>query len=108
MKNLIAGFDWDNGNVEKCQKHGVSRFEIEELFHRTVMLLPDGDHSNSHEQRFRAIGTTQAGRYIFVVFTMRALDGQMMIRPISARYMHRKEVDLYEQENPTLQERRRG
>lgn len=28
----IAGFNWDNGNSEKCQKHGVSIEEIEALF----------------------------------------------------------------------------
>jgi hypothetical protein len=26
------GFDWDDGNLEKCSKHGVSLDEIEDLF----------------------------------------------------------------------------
>ena len=26
------GFDWDDGNRDKCQKHGVSIGEIERLF----------------------------------------------------------------------------
>ena len=29
------GFDWDDGNRDKCQKHGVSIGEIERLFERT-------------------------------------------------------------------------
>jgi uncharacterized DUF497 family protein len=28
----ISGFDWDSGNRDKCQKHGVSIAEIEALF----------------------------------------------------------------------------
>ena len=27
----IDGFDWDDGNIDKCQKHGMSIFEIESL-----------------------------------------------------------------------------
>ena len=29
MERLPANFDWDDGNREKCQKHGVSVTEIE-------------------------------------------------------------------------------
>lgn len=33
VENLIIdGFDWDAGNRDKCQKHGVSIPEIERLF----------------------------------------------------------------------------
>jgi len=28
----VAGFDWDDGNHDKCQRHGVSIVEIETLF----------------------------------------------------------------------------
>jgi uncharacterized DUF497 family protein len=44
----------------------------------------------------RAIGKTMAGRYVFLVFMCREIDGQTRLRPISARYMHQKEVDYYE------------
>lgn len=97
----ISGFEWDEGNTGKCQKHGVSIAEIEGLFTRTVMILPDHAHSTT-EYRLRAIGTTEAGRYVFVVFTIRERDGRKFIRPISARYMRQKEVDSYEKENPDL------
>lgn len=50
------------------------------------------------EQRTRAIGKPRAGRYVFLVFMLREIDGQTMLRPISARYMHSKEVAHYEQE----------
>ena len=38
------------------------------------------------------------GRYAFVVFTPRLKHERTIWRPISARYMHRKEVARYEKE----------
>jgi uncharacterized protein len=101
MPEPIAGFEWDVGNREKCQKHGVSIEEIEDLFQRPVALLPDDAHSAT-EQRLRAVGKTTAGRHVFVVFTLRRRDDRTFIRPITARYMHKKEIDRYEEANPDL------
>jgi uncharacterized protein len=39
---------------------------------------------------------------IFLVFTIRQKGGQRLIRPISTRYMHAKEIAWYEKENPEL------
>ena len=89
----IAGFDWDDGNWPKCGKHGVSRTEIEEVFTGTPAVLADPFPS---EARMRAIGKSTAGRYVFVVFMLREIDGQTKLRPISARYMHKKEIAHYE------------
>ena len=89
----IAGFDWDDGNWPKCGKHGVSRAEIEEVFTGTLAVLAD---PFPEEARMRAIGKSAAGRYVFVVFMLREIDGQMKLRPISARYMHEKEIAHYE------------
>jgi len=93
------GFDWDRGNEEKCRKHGVSIAEIESLFDRTIFVGPDVAHSVS-EQRFRAIGATPAGRQVFLVFTWRIKKGRRLVRPISARYMHKKEIGPHEKEIP--------
>ena len=102
----IAGFDWDNGNWPKCGKHGVSREEIEQVLlgEPAVMADPSPD-----EPRLRAIGKTRAGRYLFLVFMLREIDGQTRLRPISARYMHQREVDYYEnqsQDHAVASERR--
>jgi uncharacterized DUF497 family protein len=97
----FSGFDWDSGNLEKCQKHGVSADIIEAMFDRPVAILPDEMHSQS-ERRLRAIGKTAEGRAIFVVFTLRRRGDDIFIRPISARYIHEKEVRNYEEENPDL------
>jgi uncharacterized DUF497 family protein len=93
------GFDWDRGNRGKYQKHGVSIGEIESLFHGTPLVGPDPKHSNM-EGRFRAIGVSAQGRHLFVVFTWRRKRKRRLIRPISARYMHRKEVKAHEKEIP--------
>lgn len=91
----ITGFDWDDGNWPKCGKHGLTRKEIEQalLSEPAVMADPYPD-----EPRMRAIGKTNAGRYVFLVFMLREVDGQTRLRPISARYMRRKEVAHYEGE----------
>jgi uncharacterized protein len=89
------GFDWDRGNREKCQKHGVSIGQIEELFGGFVLVGPDVRHSTA-EERFRAIGRTADQRGVIVAFTWRVRGKQRLIRPVSARYMHQKEVETYE------------
>lgn len=97
MVARISGFQWDRGNWPKCGKHGVSRAEIEALFSGDVAVRPDPDHSDE-EERFFAIGSNSEGRWLFVVFTPRRVDGHTLIRPLSARYMHRKEVEHYAQQ----------
>lgn len=92
---MLAGFDWDAGNWPKCGKHGVSRAEIEALFGREPYVLPD--RTTSDETRYNAVGETETGRYIFVVFAIR----QERIRPISARYMPGKERRNYERQKGT-------
>jgi predicted DNA binding CopG/RHH family protein len=44
------------------------------------------------EEHLKAIGRTSRGRYVFVAFTIRERNGERLIRPISARYLHAKEV----------------
>ena len=95
------GFDWDLGNRGKCQKHGLSFAAIEDLFTRPLAIIPDEDAPHK-EPRFRAIGRTDGGRAVFIVFTLRCRDEGQFIRPISARYMHKKEIESYEKENPGL------
>lgn len=89
----ITGFDWDDGNWPKCGKHGVSRAEIEQVFTGTPAVLTD---PFPEETRMRAIGKSATGRYVFVVFMLREIDSQTKLRPISARYMHEKEIAYYE------------
>ncbi|KAF0113355.1 MAG: hypothetical protein FD163_1472 [Hyphomonadaceae bacterium] len=95
MNIEISGFDWDDGNIEKCAKHGASIEEIEQIFHQNPGIAADTKHSDV-EQRYIAIGKCENSRPMFVAFTMRKINGENYIRPISARYMHEKEVLSYE------------
>lgn len=92
---IIAGFDWDEGNRDKCQQHGVTIAEIESVFAGTPAIAPDASHSVA-ETRFLAIGRSSSGRHVFLAFTWRDRNGANLIRVISARYMHTKEVEHYE------------
>ncbi len=95
----IAGFEWDSGNREKCQKHGVSLADIEHVLRHEPRIAPDVKHSRI-EQRLIAIGRTPAGRPVFIAFTLRPTSrGMSRIRPISARFMHAKEIKAYEKED---------
>lgn len=95
MPNPTAGFDWDDGNRLKCQEHGVAIADIEAVFRGTVWVFPDIEHSST-ETRYVGIGRTEAGRHVFVAYTLRSSDDAVLIRPISARFMHAKEVKHFE------------
>jgi uncharacterized DUF497 family protein len=96
MDPKIAGFDWDKANRDKCQQHGLSIAEIESAFQKQIAVVPDPRHSHS-EERLKAIGAADEDRHVLIVFTLGSRHGETFIRPISARYMHRKEVAYYEE-----------
>ena len=95
MDVAADGFDWDAGNRDKCQKHGLLVAEIEAFLLSDPRIAPDLRHS-SQEKRLLAAGRDSRGRAMFVVFRIRHRDGKRLIRPLSARYMHRKEIESYE------------
>jgi hypothetical protein len=91
----VTGFDWDDGNTRKNEKHGVSMAETEQVFFNApLFVLADSKHSEL-EPRFHALGNTNDARLLHVTFTLRH-RGEM-IRVISARDMHQKERVIYEQ-----------
>lgn len=92
----VDGFDWDRGNRAKCPKHGVSIAEIEELFYDEPRIVPDPEHSQE-EDRLLAVGRTTDEGPLFVAFTLRTEGRRRLIRPVSARYMHAKEIAAYEE-----------
>ena len=92
----VEWFDWDAGNRDKCTKHGLTWQQIESLFLGTPRVAPDIRHSST-EQRFIAVGRISTGRPVFVAFTLRQIDGQTLIRPISARYRLAQEARRYDQ-----------
>ena len=94
----FEGFNWDTGNISKCQKHGLTQEEIEHFFQqKKIYISPDIKHSTI-EERFLAIGKGLGNKLIVVTFTFRNQRGKKLIRPISARFMNKKEVQKYEKE----------
>lgn len=88
-----TGFDWDEGNAGKnWQKHRVTDGEAEEVFFNDPLIAAaDVEHSRA-EQRYLVLGRTDAGRALFIAFTIR--NG--LIRVISARDMTRGELRRYQ------------
>ncbi|HET8875931.1 MAG TPA: BrnT family toxin [Casimicrobiaceae bacterium] len=93
--DAIAGFQWDDGNARKNERHGVSQGEAEQAFFDTRLLIMEGTQHSLREPRYHALGMTREGRHLHITFTLR--DGATLIRVIAARDMHRKERAIHEQ-----------
>jgi uncharacterized DUF497 family protein len=90
----IVGFEWDEGNGRKSEKHGVTQAEAEQVFaDGRTMIANDIAHS-ALEPRYHALGETFEGRRLHISFTVRR--NGTLIRVISARDMNRKERNRYE------------
>ena len=96
----VTGFDWDEGNLTKSRlKHKVQQVESEQVFSNAALYFYDEKHSQ-REDRYFAYGITNAGRMLFVAFTIR----YNRIRVISARDQSKRERNIYEkaQKNTTI------
>lgn len=91
----VTGFDWDDGNARKNDKHGVSTAEAEQVFFNAPLLLLDDDAHSTRERRLHALGQSDDARLLHITFTL--CQGGALIRVNSARDMHRKERSIYEQ-----------
>ena len=91
----VVGFEWDDANERKNDKHGVTPAEAEQIFFNAPLLLLDDVKHSQPEVRFHALGATDQGRRLHLTFTVRG--SSTLIRIISARDMHRKERAIYEQ-----------
>lgn len=86
-------FDWDDGNGEKnWLRHRVSQAEAEQVFFNRPLVVADDELHSRNEVRFYALGRTDAGRFLFVVYTVR----NEKLRVISVRDMTRRERKEYE------------
>ena len=78
------GFDWDEGNfLKNWEKHSVSASECEQIFFNRPLVTAHDEKHSKKEVRFYALGHTDAGRCLFVVFTIR----EHLIRVVLAREM---------------------
>ena len=96
----LEGFQWDAGNSDKNWRgHQVRQAEAEQaLLNRPVIFAADLRPSGV-EARFHALGRTESGRHLAIVFTTRG----SLLRVISARPMSRAERGAYGQVEATSQ-----
>ena len=98
MKRLLdkcEGFDWDEGNSEKnLIRHRVTLGECEQVFFNEQVIVSEDIKHSKAESRWYLLGSTDAGRLLFVVFTIR----ENLIRVISARDMNKKEREVYDEQ----------
>lgn len=93
--NQISGFDWDEGNARKNEKHGVTTAQAEQVFfNEPLLFLEDVIHSGE-ELRLHALGVIDEQRALHITLTLR--QSGALIRVISARDMSRKERAIYDQ-----------
>ena len=86
------GFEWDEGNSEKIWiRHQVTGNECEQVFFNEPLIVTNDVKHSQFEHRWYVIGKTDAGRLLFIVFTIR----KKLIRVISARDINKKERKIY-------------
>ena len=86
----IDRFIWDENNaIKNVVQHDTYPDEIEEVFYNSNKLR------KTSQDRYLMYGTTDSGRYLFVVFVINRLAGKNVARVISAREMTKKEKNYY-------------
>jgi uncharacterized DUF497 family protein len=85
----VQKFEWDDANTLHLARHSVSPKEAEQ-----AILDPDAmmlEVESEGEERWKAAGSTLAGRILVVVFTFR----DEAVRPITAYNATVREEKIY-------------
>jgi uncharacterized DUF497 family protein len=69
---------WDDRNLEHIARHGVSRFEVEQVCYSDAFI------KRTRNQLLAVYGQTESGRYLIVFLGRR---GQGVYYPVTARDM---------------------
>ncbi|MGK7943799.1 MAG: BrnT family toxin [Microcystaceae cyanobacterium] len=87
-------FEWDTDKAESnLRKHGVSFEEAVTIFADPYLLFTEDSKHSQREEREWAIGESEKGLLLVVVFTMRENNTRL----ISARKATKQERRNYEQ-----------
>ncbi len=90
----ITGFIWLEQFVEKLLiKHSVEQDEVEDIFYNQPQIEKAGKGKVKDEHVYRALGQTEYGRYLTVIFIYKPSEQKVLV--ISARDMDRKERKRY-------------
>jgi uncharacterized protein len=85
--------EWNAGNAEKNEKHGVARSDVEEVLRIQPAFVGRIIEPAHDEPRWLLPGRDAVGRRLALIFTRRG----ELLRPISCRPMRESERRLYEQ-----------
>lgn len=84
----VERFRWDENNVAHIARHHVAPDEAEEVLASGRRII-----WRAGENRYRALGRTEAGRYLFVVFDYYKDEKAAYV--VTAREQDKKERKLY-------------
>ena len=85
----------EQGHYEPCSS-GVTCVRLRDPAELCVDICTYDPAHSAIETRYLGIGKTATGRHVLIAFTYRTIGGERFIRPISARFMHAKEIQHYE------------
>lgn len=89
MLDSLDGFDWDVANIAHIAAHDVTPLEVEQTTTRPYITIPAT--SIKGESRWKLFGTSDAERYLVVVFTIR----KNRFRAVTAYTMNEAERRKY-------------
>lgn len=83
----IAGFEWDDWNIEHIAKHSVTPQEVEETCYNQPIAR------RTKDGLFIVYGQSDAGRYLFIVVRYKPKG---IVYVITARPMEKNEQRYYQ------------
>ena len=100
-------FEWDeNKNRQNLLKHAI-RFETAALTFEDPYMLVEKDPSWGDDERWNTLGSVAPEVVLFVVHTWFEVDGEEVIRIISARAAESRERKKYEEAHQGAKRRHR-
>jgi uncharacterized DUF497 family protein len=91
VQSIPAVFDWDDANIAHLARHAVSPQEAEQCYRNDPLIIEE--QFINGEDRYLALGETQAARRLAFVFTLRS----DRVRFITAYPMTDQQQDIYEE-----------
>jgi len=80
LHSAKSPLDWDRHNIGHIAKHKVKPEEVEQVLSNNPVLIEMETDELSGEERISELGQTNAGRVLFIVWTLRG----RRTRPVTA------------------------
>ena len=91
MESIPAVFDWDEANLAHLARHSVSPQDAEQCYRNDPLIIEE--QFINGENRYLALGETDAARRLAFVFTIRS----SRIRFVTAYPMTAQQQEIYEE-----------